>query len=674
MAGELPTPVEDVVETIHGTVVHDHYRWLEAGGGEAVSAWVAAQNARTRSVLDAGPRRAALERRLRQAMDVGSLGGFLPRGRRLFSHRRPPGADQPLLHVSDLDGRGERVLLDPAAMGADAATAIDWWVPARDGELVAVGISEGGSENSTLVLVRTESGALLADRIAGCRWPALVFEPGNGGLLYSRQPTPGSVPAGEEMYHRHVWRHLVGEDPAADVRLFGEGRDKLDFPASLSMTDDGGWTVLTVAQGWDRTAVFLRSGQGPFQPIFEGLPSELHAWFSGGRLLGHTNHLAANYRLVEIDPRRPSADSWRDLVAEGEHVLAGATATAGALYVEHLVDAASEVRRHGLDGSPGEPIELPRPATVTAAGAQASGPECYLTVETFTEPARVLEVGGRVREVRRLDVPSGFDAARHPVRQVFYASKDGNRVPMFLVGRARSAGPVLLTGYGGFNISRTPTFLATSVPFLEAGGLVAVAGLRGGGEYGERWHRAGMLGSKQNVFDDFAAAAEWLIGEGLCAPSQLGIVGGSNGGLLVGVAMTQRPELFGCVVCRVPLLDMVRYERFQVAQLWAAEYGSAADPPAFGWLYAYSPYHHVEDGRRYPRTLLTAGEEDSRVDPLHARKFGARLQAADPDGGHLLRVEPRAGHGQGKPVAKLVPEEADILAFVLDTLDPPPVP
>jgi prolyl oligopeptidase len=321
---------------------------------------------------------------------------------------------------------------------------------------------------------------------------------------------------------------------------------------------------------------------------------------------------------------------------------------------------------HFSDGAHDRTLELPDLGTLAALGAHPSSDELYLTVETFTRPAFTLHVGHAVRE--RLEPPRGFEPDRFPVRQVRFRSKDGTGVPMFLVGRPDGPGPTVLTGYGGFAVSRTPLWSPATVPFLEAGGLLAVANLRGGAEYGEEWHRAGMLGRKQNVFDDFIAAAEWLLAAGLATPRQLGIMGGSNGGLLVGAAMTQRPELFGAVVCRVPLTDMVRYERFKIAELWAAEYGTASDPEQFGWLYAYSPYHHVEDGVAYPPTLVTAGEEDSRVDPMHARKMTARLQAANPSGTVLLRVEPRAGHGQGKPVAKVVPEEADVWAFLLDVL------
>jgi prolyl oligopeptidase len=506
---------------------------------------------------------------------------------------------------------------------------------------------------------------MLPDRIARCRWAAVGFEPGNAAILYSRQPDPGSVPAGEEMYHRHVWRHALGDDPAGDVEVFGQGRDKLDFPASISFSSDGRWTLIVLEQGWDRTAVFLREAGGEFQPIFEGPASELHAWFAGNRLLGLTNFQAPNYRLVQIDPERWQPQHWKDLVPESEHVLVGAAPGDRLMLVHHLVDASSRVTIRELDGSDPLEVRLPAFSTVTGLGAHPSSSSLNLTVETFTTPARTIDTEGR--ELDRLEPPSGFDADRYPVRQVKVASRDGTEVPVFLVGRPDGAGPTVLTGYGGFNIARTPVWSPVAVPFLESGGLLAVSCLRGGGEYGERWHRAGMLGNKQNVFDDFIACAEWLLEAGLTTSESLGIMGGSNGGLLVGAAMTQRPGLFGCVVCRVALLDMVRYERFKVAQLWAAEYGSAADPEGFGWLYAYSPYHQLSDGVDYPPTLVTTGEEDARVDPMHARKFAARLQAVSRRPA-LLRVEPRAGHGQGKPASKLVPEETDIWSFLLDRL------
>jgi prolyl oligopeptidase len=661
------TRIAPVVETLHGVEVRDPYRWLEAGDDPEVRAWVAAQNAYTRSVLDELPERPAVAARIRAALDVGALGGSEPRGRRRFFTRRDPGMDQPVLVVSEAGGPA-RTLVDPAPLSDDGTTALDWWVPSRDGELVCVGLSEAGNEDAELRLIRTATGEWLNDRIPHCRWSAVAFEPGDGAFLYTRRPEPGTVPAGEEVYHRHVWRHVLGTDPATDTRLFGEGRDKTDIPVLVSISDDGRWTAITVSHGWTRTSVFLRQGDGPFDPIFEGEDERAVLWFSGDRLLGLTNVAAPRFRLVEVDPARPGAGAWTDVIPESEHVLVDVAVTANLLAAHHLVDARSRVSLHALDGAFERTVDLPPFSTVTALGGHHASPDLYVTVESFTRPAETRQVDGGLLD--RIEPPPGFDPERHPVRQVRYRSADGTEVPMFLVGRQDGAGPTVLTGYGGFSVSRTPLWMATVVPFLEAGGLVAVANLRGGGEFGEPWHRAGMRAQKQNVFDDFLAAADWLVDSGLTARAELGILGGSNGGLLVGAAMTQRPDLCRAVVCRVPLLDMVRYERFKIAELWAPEYGSAADAEEFGWLHAYSPYHRVRDGVRYPAVLLTAGEEDARVDPMHACKMTALLQAADPDALVLLRVEPRAGHGQGKPVAKVVPEEADVWSFLLHELRP----
>jgi prolyl oligopeptidase len=659
------TRIAPVVETLHGVEVRDPYRWLEDGHDPEVRAWVADQNAHTRSVLDALPGRAAIEARIRQALDVGRLGGSEVRGRYRFLTRREPGMDQPVLMVSEAGGP-PRTLVDPGPLSADGTTALDWWVPSPDGELVCVGLSEAGSEDSELRLVRTATGEWLDDRISRCRWSAVAFEPGGAAFLYTRQPQRGSVPPGDEVYHRHLWRHVLGTDPAGDVRLFGEGRDKTDIPSVVSISDDGRWTVVTISQGWTRTAVYLREGDGPFASIFEGEDARAVLWFAGDRLLGLTNLAAPRFRLVEVDPARPAPRGWTDVIPESEHALVDVAVTADRLAVHHLVDACSRVSLHAPDGAFERTIDLPPFSTVTALGGDHSSPELYLTVESYTRPGETMAVGRGV--VDRIDPPAGFDAGRYPIRQVWYPSADGTRVPMFLLGRQEGAGPAVLTGYGGFSVSLTPQWTSTYVPFLEAGGLVALANLRGGGEFGEPWHRAGMRDRKQNVFDDFIAAAGWLVASGLTTPAQLGILGGSNGGLLVGAAMTQRPDLCRAVVCRVPLLDMVRYERFKVAELWVPEYGSAADPEQFGWLFAYSPYHRVREGARYPAVLLTAGEEDARVDPMHARKMAALLQATDPDALVLLRVEPRAGHGQGKPVTKVAPEEADVWSFLLHLL------
>jgi prolyl oligopeptidase len=663
--GPPPTRVEAVAETIHGALVRDPYRWLEDGGDPEVVAWVAAQHTRTRAVLDGLPGRAAIAARIRESVDCGALGGSEPRGDRRFLTMRHAGRERHALFVAEAGGP-PRLLVDPGLTGGDGTTSLDWWEVSPDGRLVCVGLSEAGTEAAVLHVLRTETGEWLPDRIPHCRWSAVAFEPGGDAFLYTRHPAPGTVPPGEELYHRHVWRHVLGTDPAHDRPVFGQGRDRRDFATGISISDDGRWTVVTVTRGSDRTSVFLRDGDGDFRAIFDEPHARLRAGFAGPRLLGLTNLRAPNFRLVEIDPGRPEPERWRDLVPESEHVLRQFAVTARHLAVHHLVDASARVALHRLDGAHERTLDLPPLCSVSHVGGHPSSDELLLTVQTFTRPARTVRLGGG--EPDRLSPPPGFDPDRHPVSQAWCRSRDGTRVPIFLVGRAEGPGPTVLTGYGGFHIALTPTWTPAAVPFLEAGGLLAVANLRGGGEFGVRWHRDGMLDRKQNVFDDFIAAAEWLSAQGLATPARLGILGHSNGGLLVGAAMTQRPELFGAAACRVPLLDMVRYERFKIAQMWTAEYGTAADPEQFGWLAAYSPYHRVRDGVRYPPVLLTTGEQDARVDPMHARKMAARLQAADPGGLTLLRVEPRSGHGPGRPATRLVAEEADVWAFLMAAL------
>jgi prolyl oligopeptidase len=655
------TPVREAVDTLHGTEIRDPYRWLEETDSEEVRRWVAEQRAHTRRVLDASPRRDALERRLRETLGGGRLGPSTPRGRLRFFTRRTGSMDQPALYL--VEAGEERMLLDPVGLTGDVTGAIDWFFPSDDGELVAVGISTGGEERSTIHLVRTAGGELLADRIPNCQWGWVAFEPSGRSFLYAVFPEG-------EFYGQRVRRHRLGR-PIDEDELVFQPADKTESPEPISVSLDGRWIAVTSSRGWAESSLWLGESGGELREVFQGREELVSASFSGNRLLAMTNAGAPNWRCVEIDPQRPGPEHWTDVVPETEHLLLDVEASSDRLLVHHLVEACSWVSVHRLDGTFEGIVDLPPRATVTGLGAHASATEVFLTVETFTRPATVLEVDpatGRFAARGGLEPPPGFDPAAHPVRQVRFQSADGTASVMFLVGRLEGEGPTVLTGYGGFNVPTTPLWSPAVVPFLEAGGLYAVAVLRGGSEYGEAWHRAGMRESKQNVFDDFMAAAEALIEHGHCSSGSLGILGRSNGGLLVGAAMTQRPELFGAVVSQVPLLDMVRYELFRIAELWNREYGSASDPEAFGWLHAYSPYHHIQSDRHYPPLMLLTGEDDARVDPSHAYKFAALMQATHPESLTLLRVEERAGHGQGKPVTKLAPEEADIWTFLLEHL------
>jgi prolyl oligopeptidase len=670
-----PTRVEAVVDVVHGEPVPDPYRWLEDGDSPEVLAWTEAQAAFTRTRLDAPTYRPALQERLRALFSLGIVTPPAVFGGRYFHQQRSGAEEQPRLLVRDGVDGADRLLLDPAAFGGDRTSALDWFHPSEDGSLLAFGISEGGSERSTLRVRDVESGHDLEDVIPWTRACSIAWEPEGSGFFYTRYPEPGTVPEGEENYHRRIYHHRLGGDWRQDPLIFGADRSPQDWP-NVQLSPNGRYLVVTVSRGWSRTDVYLRDREidTGFVTVSEGEEALFGAIVRNDALYLHTNQGAPRYRLLRADLHHPQREHWREAIPEGPDVLQGVLAIKEHLLAAWLQDASSRLSVHGLDGTRQRDVPLPEIGSLASVTGAWDGDEVFFGFSSYTVPPTVYRLwpeSGRL--ARWAAVEGGFDAARFRVRLTHYSSRDGTRVSMFLVdARDRpqdGCGAAVLTGYGGFNVSHTPAFGRSLVAFLEQGGLYAVAHLRGGGEYGEDWHRAGMLARKQNVFDDFVAAAEHLVKEGHTAPDRLGILGGSNGGLLVGAALTQRPELFRAVVCQVPLLDMVRYHFFRIARLWIPEYGSADDADAFRWLYAYSPYHRVRDGVPYPAVLLTTGESDSRVDPLHARKMAARLQRAT-SSAHpvLLRVESRAGHGQGKPISKVLEEWTDVWTFFFEEL------
>jgi prolyl oligopeptidase len=680
--GAPATRRDDVVDTLHGVAIADPYRWLEDGSSEETRAWTAAQNARTDAILCTIPGRAALEARLGALYRAGTVDTPAVRGRRFFYLKREGDQSQAVLYARDgLDG-AERSLVDPNKLDANGLTALDWWYPSHDGSLVAYGTSQNGDEWSTLRVVETATGRVLPDAIARTRYSSIAWLPDNGGFFYTRYPTPGSVPPGQEHYNSHAFFHALGADPTADPKVFGEGRSPQDM-LQLEISADGRWLVVVAAQGWVRSEVYLRDLDAK-EPVWTPVATGLDARFDNAiptadRLYLRTNLAAGNGRIVAVDPAEPAMANWATVVpARDDAVLEGFVLAGGKIVTQELESATSRLRVFSPTGEQQAELELPMLGTVRGLDGEPDNPVVVAGFASFAIPpcGYVFTVAtGERRPLAPIAAPGGLDPATIDVRQVRYCSKDGTAISMFLVGRhgAPRDGqtPTILDGYGGFNISRTPDYRPFFLDWIERGGLMAVANLRGGGEYGETWHRAGMLGSKQNVFDDFISAAEWLIDEGYTNPERLATSGGSNGGLLVGAAMTQRPELFRAVYCAVPLLDMVRYHHFSVAKLWIPEYGSADDPAAFRWLHAYSPYHHVEAGTRYPAVLLTTAEQDSRVDPLHARKMTALLQWASSSGNDrpiLLRAEIAAGHGVGKPIGKRVAEAADLGCFVASQL------
>jgi len=664
------------VEDLHGERIVDPYRWLEDGSTARTREWTAAQNRRTRAALDALPHRARVRDRVRELVATGLLDVPRPRGRRLFYARRAGDQLQAALYVREPLGpdRGEdRALVDPNALDADGLVALDWYYPSPDGGFVAYGLSRGGDELSTLHVLDIATGRDLGERIphtqrADVAWASTSRSV--DGFYYTVHPAPGSVPPGEEHYHRRVRFHRLGADPRGDPIVFGEGRPKEDILAA-SASPDGRWIVFTAARGWTSNDVYLLDRSDPvrLRTVVETTDGLTWAQPLDGRLWLLTSLDAPNYRVAVADCEAPERPRWRTVVPEREHAITAARATRERLLVASLEHAASRLEMRGLDGARERDVPLPGLVSVLGLASDAATGTFSYALQSFLRPtaAYLLTASGEPRESVALPSPPASGGPGLVAERSAYRSADGTEVTMFLVHRSdvRPNGdvPTVLNAYGGFALSRTPTYLPGAALWAQAGGLFAVASIRGGGEHGERWHRAGMLAHKQNAFDDFHAAAEHLIASGWTRPERLGALGGSNGGLLVGAALTQRPELFRAIVCTVPLLDMLRYHHHLIARFWIPEYGSADDAEQFRWLRAYSPYHHVREGVRYPAVLLVTAEGDSRVDPMHARKMAALLQSRADAGCVLLRVDSEAGHGVGKPLDKQVDDLADTWSF-----------
>jgi prolyl oligopeptidase len=669
-AGPPKAEVRPLVEDWHGTKIVDNYRWLEDGGSADTQKWVAGETAYTRGVLDALPGREAIHKRLTELLHISEIGVPKIGGKYYFHTRRDGAENQPVLYVREgIDGK-DRVLVDVNLLAADGTVSLDWFFPAEHGKYVAYGTSSSGSEMSTLHIIETKSGTLLPDTIDRTRACSIAWSTDNSGFYYTRYPKKGDVPEGQERYNRHVFYHEVGTDVATDPLIFGEGRDSEDWP-SVGLDNDGRMLLITVDQGWTKSELFLmdlKKGTPPTR-ITTGKNFLYSGTVYNGRVYILTNEDAPRFRMFATEAGEYDRDDWKEIVPQTGGVLKDASIYGGKIFAQYEQNASSQLKVFSVDGTLAGNLELPAIGTVFGSGGKFDHDEIFYGVESFTVAPAIYRYSIEKREVVpwvKVDAP-GIDASAYEVEQEWYHSKDGTRMPMFLVHKKGlkkdGHNPTLLTGYGGFNISLTPSFDPENYLWLERGGIYAVANLRGGSEFGEDWHRAGMLDKKQNVFDDMIAAAEYLIAEKYTDREHLAAEGGSNGGLLMGAMITQRPELFRAVVCRVPLLDMLRYQNFQIARLWIPEYGTAESPEQFKWLYAYSPYHHVKPGVGYPAVLFMTGDSDSRVDPMHARKMVALMQsvAKRPV---LLRVEGKAGHGAGTPVGKRVEEGTDVWGFL----------
>jgi prolyl oligopeptidase len=667
---------QPVEENFHGTKVVDDYRWLEDGQNPATQKWVAEEMAYTRAILDPLPDREEIHKRLTELLSIGSVSVPQIAGKYYFYTRRDGMQNQPVLYVREGVSGKDRVLVDANQLAADGTIALDWFEASYNGEYLAYGTSPSGSEMSTLHIIETATGKLLPDTIERTRAASIAWLHDNSGFYYTHYPNKGDVPAGQEMYNRHVFFHLLGTDPATDDKVFGEGRDAEDWP-SVNLSNDGKWLLITESEGWTKSELYLLDLKANTPPT--ALTSGKNFLYSAsvykGKVYIVTNEDAPRYRVFATDAGNYDRANWKEIIPQTDAVLQGAAVWGGKIFAQYEKDATSQLQLFDLDGKKISDLALPAIGTVFASSGRWNRDEIFYGFQSFTTPASIYRYDlntGATSEWANVDAPS-INPSAYDVVQEWFNSKDGTRVPMFVVHKKgvekNGKNPTLLTGYGGFNLSMTPAFNRAAYLWMEHGGVYALANLRGGAEFGEDWHRAGMLDKKQNVFDDMIAAAEHLIAAKYTDKNHLAIQGGSNGGLLMGAMMTQRPDLFRAVVCQVPLLDMLHYQNFQIAKLWIPEYGSSDNPDQFKWLYAYSPYHHVKAGTEYPAILFMTADTDTRVDPMHAKKMAAEMQAEAKNGESktrpiLLRIESKAGHGAGKPVTKQIEEYTDIYSFL----------
>lgn len=665
-----------VVDDLHGHKITDAYRWLENGSSPETRRWVEEELSYTRSILDPLPERNQLRERLTQLLSIGTISAPQLGGKYYFYTKREGSQNQPVLFARDGVHGKDRPLVDVNALASDGTIALDWWQPSEDGRYVAYGTSPSGSEKSTLRVIETASGKLLPDAIEETRAASVAWKLDNSGFYYTRYPKKGEVPAGQENYNRHIFYHQLGSDPAKDTLIFGEGRDPEDWP-DVQLSNDGRWLLITIEQGWTKTELYLEDLKAgtPAVRITDGKNFLYGGEIVDGKIYVVTNEDAPRYRAFVADTASPARNNWKEIIPQTDAVLDGTTVVNGLLLAQYEKDVSSLLKLFDLSGKPLGDVKLPAIGSVYGIGGKWNRKEVFFAFQSFTIPDEVYQVNLNDRGISlwsKVAAP-GIQPANYEVKQLWFNSKDGTRVPMFVFYKKGikldGKNPTLLTGYGGFNVSLTPSFVGDRYLWLEHGGVFAVANLRGGAEFGEDWHRAGMLDKKQNVFDDFLAAAEYLIAQKYTDKDHLAIRGGSNGGLLMGAALTQRPDLFRAVICQVPLLDMLRYQNFQIAKLWIPEYGSADDAKQFEWLYAYSPYHHVHAGEEYPAILFMTADTDTRVDPMHAKKMTALMQAEAANGRSkerpiLLRIDTKAGHGAGKPITKQVDDLVDIYSFL----------
>jgi len=667
LAPPPPTPVRVVADTLHGVVLEDPYRWLEDQQAPETRTWIEAQNAYTTANLDRFPFRKEVAARLGEILKVDRFTSPIERGGRYFFQRRMPDQEQYVLYVREGLNGPDRVLIDPHTLSPDFTTSVSIMDVSADGTLLAYALRKGGEDEVEIRFLDVASGRETAEALPRNNYYGLSIAPDKERCYYSVHDERGTL----------LSAHRFGTVISADPVLFGQGLPPEKI-LETSLSEDGRYLLIHVYEGsaGTRNEVYYSDilAGGRILPLVTDVDANFFGQIGGDRVYMSSNWNAPNWRILAADLKNPARENWVEVVPNGKAVIESFSLVGGRIYVNYLDEVKSRVQIFEADGRPAGEIRFPTIGSIDALSGRWEGREAFFSFQSFHVPLTIYryDVAGGTQEVwARTNTP--IDTERIEVEQVWFNSKDGTRVPMFLIHRkglvADGACPTLLTGYGGFNVSWTPYFSPSAAYWVDQGGLYAIPSLRGGGEFGDEWHRAAMHEKKQNSFDDFIAAAEWLIAHKYTNPSRLAVLGGSNGGLLVGAFLTQRPELCHAVVCTYPLLDMLRFHKTLKGPYWVSEYGSADDPEQFAYIRAYSPYHNVRPGTAYPAVLFVTGDADTRVDPMHARKMTALLQAATGSKNPvMLYYDTRAGHSGGDPASKEIEELEVRLSFLMSQL------
>ncbi|MBE0699122.1 MAG: S9 family peptidase [Anaerolineaceae bacterium] len=675
-----PSRREERVENLHGTPVADPYRWLEDDRSPETSAWVAAQNKLTFSYLERASVREHFHRRITELWDFEKFGVPFRKKNRVFFTRNDGLQNQAVLYWLDsLDGE-PRLLLDPNKLSSDGTVALSATSVSGNGEYLAYSLSEAGSDWQEWRVRVVNTGEDLPDRVHWAKFTGASWTKDNQGFFYSRYDAPGKDGAYKEAnYYQKIYYHRLGTTQEEDALIY-QRPDKKEWGFGGEVSDDGNHLIISVWYGtFQENGVFYQHLHDPAAPVVE-LFCDFDATYqflgNDGELFYFlTNKNALRGQIVAVDINNPQPENWKVIVPQAEDSIESAQVTGSQLFITTMHDAYHQIAVYDLNGILLNKIASPGLGTVMGFGGSRLDKDTFYHFSSFTTPGLVYHYDLETGKSRIFRQPTlRFDPTQYITEQVFYPSKDGTRIPMFITykkGLVRDGqNNTYLYGYGGFNISLPPAFEPARIAWMETGGVFAQPNLRGGGEYGKAWHDAGKLHNKRNVFDDFISAAEWLIDNGYTKRSRLAIHGRSNGGLLTGACLTQRPDLYGAVIVTVGVLDMLRFHLWTIGWAWVSDYGSPDTSDDFSYLLSYSPYHNIRHGTAYPPTLITTGDHDDRVFPAHSFKFAAALQAAQSGNGPILiRIDVRAGHGVGKPTAKIIAETADIFTFIANTIE-----